>query len=122
MAGATVVQRVEAHQAAISALHAAADVIDTQGFHRHYLWDTRQAGRGTPIEKCRVDIAGALAVALYGHPRFAGASLILAIEQLIVDRTGAPSLPAWYALARPRTADAVALLRRIAHDLTGDRP
>lgn len=112
----------ELRQAAIPTLHAANHLIQRQGFYPHYLWDTRQAHRGTPIEECRLDIAGALAVTLYGLPTYAATPRVLAIEKLIVDRIDVPSLPAWYTLARPRTSDAVALLRRISLELTGARP
>ncbi|KOU30186.1 hypothetical protein ADK53_28625 [Streptomyces sp. WM6373] len=78
------------------AIRLAADVIAANGFHRHYLWDTAQAQAGTPPEDCRVDIAGALAIALHGHPAMAHTPEVHAAEQLLVARIDAPSLAAWY--------------------------
>ena len=107
----------ELRQAAIPVLHDAVKVIERQGWHRHYLWDTDEADRGTPIEECSVDIVGALAVALYGLPTYAGTPQVRAVEQLIAAQVDAPSLAAWYDQARPAATDAVALLHRTARHL-----
>ncbi|MFG3127416.1 hypothetical protein ACGFZU_06905 [Streptomyces tendae] len=107
----------EQRQTAIPVLHDTVKVIERQGWHRHYLWDTDQADHGTPIEECAVDIAGALAVALYGLPTYAGTPQVRAVEQLLVDRIDAPSLAAWYTQARPRKADVLGFLRRVAGEL-----
>jgi hypothetical protein len=87
--------RAEHARAAADALDAAARVIEVNGFFRHYLWDTRQAGRGTPIESCRVDIVGAIAVALYGSPTYAGAPRVRGVEEFLTEVIDAPSVAAW---------------------------
>lgn len=107
----------EHRQAAVPVLHDTIKTLEANGFYRHYLWDTAQAKRGIPIEECRVDIAGALAVALYGLPAYAGTPQVRAVEQLVVEQVDAPSLPAWYDRAQPDTADAVALLHQTVRSL-----
>jgi hypothetical protein len=91
------------------ALDLAADVIRANGFHRHYLWDTRQAQAGTPPEYCRVDIAGALAIALHGHPAMAHTPEVREAERLLAPRIPAPSIAAWYH-QRPTQQQALDLL------------
>lgn len=95
------------------ALRLAADVITANGFHRHYLWDTRQAQAGTPPEYCRVDIAGALAVALHGRPAMAHTPEVWAAEELLAARVDAPSLAAWYC-RRPTRRQVIDLLTETA--------
>ncbi|WP_432027419.1 DUF6197 family protein [Streptomyces sp. 1222.5] len=107
----------EATLAAVPVLEAAAKIIEANGFHRRYLWDTRQAAT-TPLEFCRVDIAGALAIVLHGSPTYAGTPQVRAIEQMLVDRVDAPSLAAWYAQPGIDQPAAVRLLRDTAHHLT----
>lgn len=104
----------EALTAAIPVLEQAADVLDSNGFHRHYLWDTVQAAAGTPMEFCRVDVAGALAVVLHGSPTYAGTPAVRAVEELLVDRIPAPSLAAWYSRPGVNVRRVVALLRDTA--------
>jgi hypothetical protein len=105
----------EAARAAVPVLETAAKIIEANGWCRTYLWDTRQHHAGTPIEHCRVDIAGALAIALHGSPTYAGTPQVRAIEALLVDRIDAPSLAAWYARPGVNEAAAVQLLRATAH-------
>lgn len=109
--------QAETEQAAVPVLEQAAAVIETNGFHRHFLWDTAQADRGIPLEDCRVDIAGALGIVLYGSPRYAGAPRVRAVEQLLVDRVDAPSLAAWYSRPGIGLRQAVTLLRGTADEL-----
>jgi hypothetical protein len=106
--------RAGAARDAVPVLEAAAKILEANGFHRHYLWDTAQAARGTPLHLCRVDIAGALATALHGSPAYAGTPQVRAVEQLLVARIAAPSLAAWYTQARPSQQDAVDLLHETA--------
>ena len=80
---------------AIPVLVQVGKILENNGYHRYFLWDTRQADAGTPLEECRVSIVGALGIALYDDPRYATGPRVRAIEQLIVDRTTAPSLAAW---------------------------
>lgn len=95
------------------ALRLAAAVITANGYHRHYLWDTSQAQAGTPPEFCRVDIAGALAIALHGHPAMAHTPSVRDAEQLLVARIDAPSLAAWYH-QRPTRRQVLDLLNETA--------
>jgi hypothetical protein len=111
--------RRETEQAAIPVLDEAADVIEANGFYRHFLWNTRQHHAGTPIDHCRVDIVGALAVALHGSPTYAGTPAVRKIEALLVDRIPAPSLAAWYAYPGVGEKQATALLRGTARELHG---
>lgn len=104
-------------QDAIPVLDLAADVIEANGFHRNYLWDTRQAASGTALEFCRVDIVGALAIVLYGLPTYAGAPRVRAVERLLVDRIPAPSLAAWYTRPGVGKRQALNLLRGTAGEL-----
>jgi hypothetical protein len=114
IAGLAEQARVEAARGAVPVLEAAAKIIEANGWCRTYLWDTRQHHAGTPIEHCRVDIAGALATALHGSPAYAGTPAVRAVEALLVARIAAPSLAAWYTQARPSQQDAVDLLRATA--------
>lgn len=109
--------QAETEQDAIPVLDRAAVVLEVNGFHRHFLWNTHQAATGIPLEDCRVDIAGALAIVLYGNPRYAGAPRVRAVEQLLVDRIDAPSLAAWYTRPGVGQKRAVGLLRDTAHEL-----
>ena len=114
--------RVEAARAAVPVLEAAAKIMEANGFCRAYLWDTRQAAAGVSLEYCRVDIAGALAIALHGSPTYAGTPQVRAIEALLVERIAAPSLAAWYARPGVDQAAAVQLLLDTAHHLTPLEP
>ncbi|MEV6833527.1 hypothetical protein AB0N17_03180 [Streptomyces sp. NPDC051133] len=111
--------RRETEQEVISVLDQAADVIEGNGFYRHYLWDTRQHNAGTPIDQCRVDIAGALAIALHGSPTYAGTPAVRTIEALLVEQTPAPSLAAWYTHPGIGQKQATALLRDTARVFRG---
>lgn len=96
----TATARIEAEAAdefareAIPVLEQVEKILNTNGYFRHFLWDTRQAA-GTPIHLCRVSIPGAIGIALYDDPRYATGPRVHAIEQLLADRTSAPSLAAW---------------------------
>ncbi|WP_282084061.1 DUF6197 family protein [Streptomyces tendae] len=107
----------EQRQAAIPVLHDTIKTLETNGFYRHYLWDTAQAKQGIPIEECRLDIAGAIAVTLHGLPTYAGTPQVRSVEQLVAEQVDAPSLPAWYDRARPDTTNAVVLLHRTVRSL-----
>lgn len=107
----------ETEQAAIPVLDQAADVLEGNGFHRNYLWDTVQARKGTPLEYCRVDVVGALAIVLHGSPTYASTPAVRKVEALLVDRIPAPSLAAWYAYPGVTGRRVVALLRGTADEL-----
>lgn len=51
-------------------LDKAATVIETNGWHRGYLYDDEQADEGTPLNSCRVCAIGAINTAVHGTPRF----------------------------------------------------
>jgi hypothetical protein len=107
----------ETERDAIPVLAAAADVIEGNGFHRHYLWNTRQHAKGTPLEDCRVDVAGALAIVLHGSPAYAGTPAVRKVEALLVDQIPAPSLTAWYSHPGISQRQALELLRGTAAQL-----
>jgi hypothetical protein len=109
----------ETERDAIPVLDQAADVLEGNGFHRNYLWDTRQHDRGTPLEDCRVDIAGALAIVLHGSPTYAGTPAVRKVEALLNERIPAPSLAAWYSHPGIGRRQAVALVRDTADELRG---
>jgi hypothetical protein len=115
IAGLAEQAHTEAARAAVPVLETAAKIIEANGWCRTYLWDTKQAAAGTPLEYCRVDIAGALAIALHGSPTYAGTPQVRSAEQLLVDRIDAPSLAAWYTRPGVDQAAAVQLLRATAH-------
>jgi hypothetical protein len=102
---------------AIPVYEQAAGVLEANGFHRHYLWDTRQAAAGTPLELCRVDVVGALAIALHGSPTYAATPAVRKVEQFLVDRVPAPSLATWCSRPGVDQRAAVALLRGTADEL-----
>lgn len=110
----------EQRQAAIPVLHDTIKTLEANGFTSRYLWDTAQAKRGTPIEECRVDIAGALAITLHGLPTYAGTPQVRAVEQLVAEQVDAPSLAAWYDRAQPDTTNAVVLLHQTVRALMGE--
>jgi hypothetical protein len=115
------VAEVEAETArdAIPVLDQTGNVLEANGFHRHFLWDTRQHNAGTPLELCRVDIAGALAIAVHGSPTYASTPRVRKVEQLLVDRVPAPSLAAWYSHPGIGQRQAIALVRDTADELRG---
>jgi len=56
-------------------LDKAAAVVDANGHHKGYLYDEEQAdGQSlddrTPIAACRVDVVGAINIAVFGKPRW----------------------------------------------------
>ncbi|WP_199546651.1 hypothetical protein [Streptomyces sp. N35] len=53
-------------------LDRAADVLDANGLHKGSLYDGAQRDRGTPADKCRVCVYGALNIAITGQPRWTG--------------------------------------------------
>lgn len=46
----------------------AADLVDTNGHHRGYLYDEAQADEGTKPAECRLDAVGAINTAVFGQP------------------------------------------------------
>ena len=70
----------------------AAEVVDTNGHHRGYLYDEAQADEGTKPAECRVDAVGAVNVAVFGQPcwpseehpeRFLAEAVVVELEKTI---------------------------------------
>lgn len=95
----------------------AATVIAANGLAKRYLYDTKQAETGLPLEKCRVDIIGALNIAAHGTPRYAASRIVYAAERVLEKRIDRVSLVVWVD-EKGRTADeAITLLRDTAASL-----
>lgn len=114
--------RVETAREHADVLYKAAKVLDANGFFRHYLWDTKQEAAGTPLQDCRVDILGAIAIALYESPCYAGSPRVRAVEQELVDRINAPSLAAWSTYPGNGQTQALQLIRDTADALSQAEP
>lgn len=105
-------------------LDKAADVIDTNGHCKRYLYDTRQAAAGTPINECRACLLGALNIAISGSPVYLGtreySRLAVAAEKALLTRVDVPSLVTWND-TRGRTKQQVTeLCRDTAASLRGE--
>ncbi len=114
--------RTEAAARAVDILDDAAKIIETNGYFRHYLWDTGQNARGTPIECCRVDIIGAISIAAYGSPTYAGAPRVLAAESYLTKQVDAPSIAAWSCRPGNGQQQALDLIRSTADALRAATP
>ncbi|MCX5365864.1 hypothetical protein OG864_45020 [Streptomyces sp. NBC_00124] len=96
----------------------AADHIDAVGHCKKYLYSVRQAENGLPLDKCEVDVLGAINVAVHGTPRYVGGNpLTRATEMVIEARIDAPSIAAWCDYRGNGKAKAIALLRDTAANL-----
>lgn len=95
----------------------AAAIIATNGLAKRYLYDTRQAGTGLPLEQCRVDILGALNIAAHGTPRYAGSPLVYAAERALEQRIDRASLVVWNDEKGRGKDDAIVLLKQTAAEL-----
>ena len=98
----------------------AAAIIAKNGHHRRYLYDTKQADTGLPLNQCRVDILGALNIAAHDTPRYAGSPLVFAAERVLEQRIGRASLVVWNDEKGRSKDDAIALLRQMAADLRAE--
>lgn len=98
----------------------AADVISTNGHHRRYLYDTKQAQSGLALDQCRVDILGALNIAAHGTPRYAGSPLVFAAETVLSQRIDRASLVVWNDEKGRSEDDAVTLLKQTAAELRAE--
>ena len=99
---------------AADALDRAADVIARNGYCWRYLWDTDQAAVGTPRGRCRVDVLGALGIALHGDPQRVLSREVRQLENLLAARLAAPSLASWCSRPGIRQRQALRLLRSTA--------
>ena len=95
----------------------AADVIDTNGHCKRYLYDTKQAA-GTKPANCRVDIIGALNIAAHGTPVYTGRDLrVWTAEQAILAGIPEAAIVTWNDARGHGKREAVKLLRDIAASL-----
>lgn len=94
----------------------AADVLDKAaehvlevGLHKGYLYDEQQAKTGLPLDRCKVDVVGAILNAAYGKPRYPATEPVINLTDVALaaleNQVGMP-LPAWNDAAQ-RTADEV---------------
>jgi hypothetical protein len=101
--------------AVAAVLAQAADHIDAVGYCKRYLYNVRQAEAGLPLDKCEVDVIGAINVAVHGTPRHVGGDpLTWAAEQALTAHTDAPSMAAWCDYPGNGEQTAVTLLRDTA--------
>jgi hypothetical protein len=102
-----------------------ADVLDkarahivAYGFCKKYLYNTNQARNGTPLERCEVDLVGAINYAVHGTPRHVGGDpLTWAAEQALTARIDAPSITTWCDYKGNGKDQAIRLLRDTAAQL-----
>ena len=95
----------------------AADVIATNGHCRSYLYDTKQAAGGTPLADCRVDLIGAINIALYGTPRYGAGGLGAVVEHALLEQIPGPCIVTWNDAKGRTKHDAINLLRDTAKHL-----
>lgn len=102
-------------------LEDAADAIDRNGYCRHYLYSTAQAEAGLPLDRCAVDILGAINLVTHGSPLYAiGDQLAKVAEAAIAARINAPSVAAWSCYPRHGKKQAIQLLRSVAAELRAE--
>ena len=101
-----------------------ADVLDKArahivrvGFCKKYLYSTPQARNGLPLDRCEVDLIGAINVVVHGTPLHLVTPLTAAVEKAIEARIGAPSLAAWCDYKGNGKQQALDLLRDTADRL-----
>lgn len=94
-----------------------AAIIRTNGHHKRYLYDTKQAATGLALAKCPVDIIGALNIAAHGTPRYAGSPLVYAAERELEKRIDRASLAVWNDEKGRKADDAINLLTGTAAEL-----
>lgn len=96
----------------------AADVIEANGFYRHYLYNATQARGGTALEFCAVDLYGAINIAAGGTPRYTGRdTLAWETEKAVLARSGEFSLVNWCTRPGNDQVAAARLLRDTADQL-----
>lgn len=98
----------------------AASIINENGHHKRYLYNTKQAQAGMALAKCRVDILGALNIAAHGTPRYAGSPLVFAAENALARRIDRVSLVVWNDTQGRTKGDAINLLKRTATELRAE--
>ena len=95
----------------------AAAVIARNGLAKRYLYDTRQADTGLPLDQCRVDIIGALNIAAHGSPRYGQSPLVYAAERALEKRIDRASVVVWVDEQGRDRDDAIVLLKTTAAEL-----
>jgi hypothetical protein len=95
----------------------AAAVIAKNGLAKRYLYDTRQADTGLPLDQCRVDIIGALNIAAHGTPRYGASRIVFAAERALQKRIDRASLVVWVDEKGRDKDDAIVLLKTTAAEL-----
>ncbi|MFD7705590.1 hypothetical protein [Streptomyces sp. NPDC059786] len=120
--------QTSAEPAALSAediaavLDLAREHIEEVGYCKRYLYSIRQADEGTPLDRCAVDVIGAITVAVHGTPRHGGSDpLTYAAEQALLARIDIASLASWCDLPGNGEAQAILLLRETAAHLRGEQ-
>lgn len=99
-------------------LDLAAQHIEKFGFCKKYLYNVRQAAAGLPLERCEVDLIGAINVAVHGTPRHVGGDPLTRLaEKALEARIEAPSVATWCDYPGNGKAAAVDLLRTSAAEL-----
>jgi hypothetical protein len=89
------------------------EAIETNGFHRFWLYDEKQAAGGTPLKDCRIDLHGAINIAVHNTPRWVGGSnLVAEAEREVTVDCGMVSLAAWMTTRGHNKREALALLKK----------
>lgn len=92
--------------------------IQRVGYCKKYLYSTRQAANGLPLNRCEVDLIGAINVAVHGTPRHVGGDPLTRLaEKALEARIDAPSVATWCDYPGNGKAAAVDLLRTSAAEL-----
>jgi hypothetical protein len=99
-----------------------ADILDTArahirhvGYCKKYLYNTRQKRNGLALDRCGVDLRGAITVAVHGTPLNLGWDpLTRAAVAAVEARIAAPSIAAWCDYKGNGITQAIALLRDTA--------
>ena len=102
-------------------LEDAADAIARNGYCKHYLYAVTQAETGLPLDRCAVDVIGAINLAIHGTPRHVGGNpLTAAAEAALLARITAPSIAAWCDYKGNGKTQAIQLLRDTAAELRSE--
>ena len=101
-------------------LDKAAAIIGRNGLAKRYLYDTKQAAAGMPLDQCRVDIIGALNIAAHGTPRYAGSPIVYDAERALEQRIDRASIVVWVDEKGRDKDDAVVLLMTTAAELRAE--
>ncbi|MFE2563128.1 DUF6197 family protein [Streptomyces mirabilis] len=85
------------------------------GYCKKYLFNTQQHRGGTPLDRCAVDLDGAIGVAVHGTPLHLGRDpFTRAVVEAVLARITAPSLAAWCDYKGNGKQQALDLLRETA--------